>query len=488
MNTAVRFLKNSTALSLASIIEYGVAFLLPWYIARAMGPEAWGTYNTVIPFITISVPFAIWGLNQLLPREIGREQQRLDQYVGNSAVIGFLSSLFVTLLTVGIVFLLNYESDLEQLIIFSILVNVLPRSESAILEAIIQGHERMEWIFIIRLPLTIVRTAVSIWLLNLGYDLNVLFAVQGIYFTLITFLYIILFYRLQPQFKLSLQQAALGKLARKAVPFVAIVFTGEAFRQIDRIFISKLWDVETVGFYAAGTLPIQIFLLLIVAVMSALFPIMSRVYITARSRFEEISTIGFRATLLLVFPAVVLMVMLAEWIIFLVFDSSYGEAVTVLRISAWSIIPAFSAKFLYRILLASDHEKFAIQTSVFRSVANLGLNIVLIPRFGGIGAAVTVVVTELVGLSLNLFYVNQYSVALNFWRHSWRSIVIVMVATAVYALLTLQNHLWAGVGSLLVLIVFTILLKPLTFAELQALLQAKETLTDEQAVSELEQR
>lgn len=444
MNPALRVLKNSTALSFSILIERGVAFLLPFYIARKEGVDIWGTYNTVLPFILIAVPFATWGLDQLLPREIARRPQEVNAYVTNAAIISGLSSLIITIVMALVVVWLDYDPLLTRLIVLAVVLNILPRAEGTIFESTIFGLEKMGWVAATRIPLTIVRTILSIVLLEMGYGLASLFFLLSIYFVCLISIYLFLFYTKITDFHFKIVKEMIRPLAIQSLPFVFIVFTGEAFRQLDRIFISKLWDIKAVGIYSTGMLLIQIAYLLIPAVMNALFPGLSRIYLVSVQRFARLTAQLFKFLLIGIFPVVILLISLAGWVIPFVFGTKYLDSVIVLRIATLSLLPAYLARLLYRVMLSSNHERLAGKTVAIRGLVNLILTATFISRYGVVGGSLAMVGTELVALTQNLFFVNRDIMTFEFRYALLRPGFSVLLGLIVYVALLRVGFVTAG--------------------------------------------
>lgn len=416
MNPALRVLKNSTALSASVLLERGVSFILPWYVARVQGKEPWGYYSTALTFVTIASTFAYWGLDQLLPREIARDRKRAGAFLANAALIGGLVSLVTVVIMVAVVSLLDYPVQVRNLIFMGLLLTLVPLTETVLCEATINGLEKMEWIVAVHLPLTVLRVAASIYLLSRGFDLGVLFAILAVYYLLAWSTYLVLFRRLVPTFGWEFDRTLAKTLAIQAVPFVLVIFVGQTFRQIDRVFLSKLWDTDAVGVYATGAMLVQLMYLIAPAIMTALFPSLSRLYVASQQRFSEIVSQLFKLFFAGIFPVALAIIAFARPVILLLFGQEYNDSVIVLQILALGIVPSFVARLLYRTILASNNEHLAVRVAFVSSAVNISLNVILIPRYGVLGASVVAVCTELVGLAQNLFYVSRRIIPFDFRR------------------------------------------------------------------------
>lgn len=461
MTPALRVLKNSTLLSFAVLLERGLGFVLAWYVARILGPEIWGEYSTALSFVTIAVAIAPWGFLILLPRKISRNLDHTSKLLTNASLIGGITSILTMGLLIAVVLLLNYPAQVETLILMGILFVVLPQTEASIFEAAITGLEKMEWIFIARFPLSILRVAGSLLLLALGFNIEVLFIILGIYYFCVFLIYVYFFRESLKSFRLQIDRSLMALLVRQAIPFVIIVSLTQVFLQADRIFLSKLRDTETVGIYATGAMLIQLVYMVAPAIMTSLFPGLSRAHRKTQEHFSKLVSQIFKLLLVGVFPLVIVIVSLASVMILLVFGDSYEPSIIVLQILALGILPSFLSRLLYRVLLASDNERLGINVTLISNVASLILNIVLIPRYGVIGASIASVCTILVSFVQNFFYVNRL-IRFDFVSALWLPMVSIVLSSFLYLWLMDWNIIGAGILSIILFIVVLVITQTIT--------------------------
>ncbi|MCZ7670854.1 MAG: oligosaccharide flippase family protein [Chloroflexi bacterium] len=193
MNSALRVLKNSSSLTISALLERSIAFLLPLYVARIMGREIWGDFSTAQTFVAIAANLSTWGLIGLLPRKIARSRDHAGKLFLNSTFIGTGITIILMFLTVLVVYLLNYPPSISRLIYTGVFLVLLPQTEANLYEAAILGLEHMEWMVMVRFPITIIRVAVSIYMLSIGYEIEILFPHTGAFLSNKLHFYILLF-------------------------------------------------------------------------------------------------------------------------------------------------------------------------------------------------------------------------------------------------------------------------------------------------------
>jgi O-antigen/teichoic acid export membrane protein len=458
-STVRRVFKNSFALTFSVLLERGILFLLPWYVARVLGPEVWGEFSTAYAFVLIAATLAPWGLGGLLPRYVARDQQQVGNILINASVVGFLVSLVVIGGMGLLTHFLGYDPHVESLIYLGLLLVIIPQTEAVLFESVINGLERMEWLVMVRLPSTIIRISLSLYLLQQGYGVEVLFVLLALYYALNTLLYWLIFRRYVPTYRPtpSPSWAMMGLLFRQALPFFLIISVSETFKQIDRIFLSAFWDTTAVGIYATGIMLTQLVYMIAPAVMGAIFPGLARTYISNPARFSYLVSWLFKLLGIITFPLTLLIIALAEPLILFVFGSEYADSVIVLQITALGIIPSFLSRLLYRATLASDNERLALYVAIVGNISSLLLNLWLVPRYGVIGASLVTVGVILVNLGQNFWYVTRFT-QFDFRRALWGPLFCMAVAVAGYLAVRAQGGLGVMAWLTAVLIFLTTLL------------------------------
>ena len=100
------------------------------------------------------------------------------------------------------------------------------------------------------------------------------------------------------------------------------------------------------------------------------------------------------------------------------FGEQYQETVYLLRILALSLPLLFIASSVGATLVTQDHMKKKVKIMGGVALLNIVLNIIMIPVYGSVGAAIATVLSNLI-LLLGFFYVAQkYIFNLNFSQQS----------------------------------------------------------------------
>src|SRR5690606_20186409 len=99
--------------------------------------------------------------------------------------------------------------------------------------------------------------------------------------------------------------------------------------------------------------------------------------------------------LIITMPITVLVICMAPNIMYLLGGTEFIEAYPLLQLIAITILLSPISNYLQnQVLVASGKEKVGLYCSIITSVISLGLNIILIPKIGLLGAGIVQVISE----------------------------------------------------------------------------------------------
>lgn len=408
---------------------------MAWYVARVQGRDQWGNYTTASTFIAISAPFAFFGLNQLLPRRTAQEPEQAGRVLSAGLILGGIVSVCVTVILLLVSGLLDYEDHVRSLIMYGLVLTLVPFTEFTLCEAVVSGLERVDWIALIRLPLTVLRVSFSIGLLALGFHIRVIFIGLSISYLVASGLYLYLLLTRSRDIRLGVDNQLLAAVFVEALPFVAFLAVGEAFKQLGRVVLSTAWSPEALGVYAVGTAFIQMLYLVAPAIMTAIFPQLVRTQEASEKKFVRVVNKLLKILLVAIFPLALTVIGWSNLVIRLVYGVDYLDAIPVMQIAAWGLVPSFAARLLYRVILASHYERVSIRISFINSALNILLSLWLVPRYGLIGASIVSALIELVGFSQNLLFVSRKVVCVDLFRALVKPTACMLLSYGVFRVL-----------------------------------------------------
>jgi O-antigen/teichoic acid export membrane protein len=208
--------------------------------------------------------------------------------------------------------------------------------------------------------------------------------------------------------------------------FIAMTTLNTLESQSDTILLSAFAGETEVGWYGAATTVAYSLLMFSQAYRFAVYPLMTRYALETPGRLSQLYTGSMQTLALLVLPMVGGIVVLAPDIVRLVFGPEFAPTAPVLRILILSLLFVFLNEPNVRVLLVSDRQRRLFIFLFASALANVSLNLLLIPAWGTIGAAAARVASSFVLFTLCYWDAARHVL----YQHSWRIVARPALATA----------------------------------------------------------
>ena len=187
---------------------------------------------------------------------------------------------------------------------------------------------------------------------------------------------------------------------------VGLAITQVYFR-VDTVLIALLRPASEVGLYGAAYKFIELTQGLGYAVFVSMFPALSSFAARRDARFASLAQKGFDVVLAAAVPLTVATAYAARELLDATAGHRYGPAAGALRILAFYPLLAFVDGLLWRLLIATHHEKTLLAIGVSILSVNVAANLVFIPIYGYKAAAVTSIASEAFSLAIGLVAVRR---------------------------------------------------------------------------------
>jgi len=199
------------------------------------------------------------------------------------------------------------------------------------------------------------------------------------------------------------------------------------YDRIDVVLLSVIAGSAAAGFYALPYRVLATLQIIPFGLMAVVLPVLAaQMHLATDKQFcLRMATI---LGVLSMYAALVVS-LLAKPLVQLVLGGTYIDSARILQVLIWAAIPMFINYGLNTFLLARETERVFLVTNSVCAIANIALNLVLIPRYGYFAAAGVTIVTELLLLVQNLTII---------WKR--------------FAFLAVPQRLWITTGVLLFLV------------------------------------
>ncbi len=384
--------KNTTFMTVASIFQKVIAFGYFTLIARQLGAVGTGKYFFALSFTTVFVVFVDLGLTNVFIREAAKAKQKLGEYLSTilSIKIGLGGLSYVAVFIV--INAMGYEIDTRHMVYLSgitMLFDSLHLTLYGSLRAL--GELKYEAISIVGSQfLTLI---LGSYFLFSGFPLIFLILAFTISSAAnVLFVIGVLTIKHKVSLRPSFNKETSRHLIRIAVPFALAAVFARVYSYIDSILLSKMIGDAAVGFYSIPYKITYAFQFIPLALVAALYPRFSEYFVHDKAKLSYIFERGVKYLLLIALPIAIGISILSKDIILLLYTEEYISSVLPLKILIMSLIFSYLSFPIGAFLNACDRQK--MQTTIVGVVmlVNIALNLILIPRYDIVGAAIAALV------------------------------------------------------------------------------------------------
>jgi len=387
--------QNTSFLTVASVLQKVISFAYFTIIARLIGVENTGAYFFAISFTTIFAVVSDFGFGLVLTRESSRNTNDVQKYLNTVFWTKVLFGIPAYLLVVFFINILQYSPEIKFLVylsgitmffdnLHSVFYNVFRAKKNLVYESI--GIVCSQGITLIIGTLALLNHLPIYWLI-LAYTIP----------AFLNFLYSSYFLRRVYGFvyKMEFDVVIFKKFLIFALPFAISGILARLYSYSDTILMSKMLGSEELGWWSVPYKIAFAFQFIPVALSASVYPEMSGLYIVGKEKISDLFQKSWRYLFIIVFPLSAGIIALADPIIIKLYKEQFAPAIPVLRILLISLIFSYLSYITGALLNATNRQK--TQTVILGSALSINvlMNLFLIPRFGIMGAAYSVLVSNI---------------------------------------------------------------------------------------------
>ncbi len=181
----------------------------------------------------------------------------------------------------------------------------------------------------------------------------------------------------------------------------------------DTLVLGFLKGASVVGWYNAAYKPVTVALAVPLTYFQGMFPAFSRTWNEQREAFLPLVTKSFRICAILAIPLGVGGMFLAEPVIRLLYGPAFANSVLPFQILVWSAVLVILRGSCRHALNAAGKQSLDLRSAMVSAGLNVGLNLLLIPRYGMVGSAAATLIADTVWLGMACYFFNRAVIRLN---------------------------------------------------------------------------
>ncbi len=415
MSTARRLVRNILSLAISRPISKVAGFFASVWLVRYLGRKSLGILDTALGFVSLFSYVSDFGTQHFVTREISRDRNTTAAYLS-----GFLSfqALFGILLFVVIVVLVNalgYDLLIKQAIYLAG-AGLVVMSMSAPFKAVFHAHEAIHISAFLSVALALTGALVTVGGILVGGGVRLFAAISIIgAFTVVGIGYAVCRERFAvPRF--AADPVLWWRMLKMSFPFALLMGATVIHTKIDIQMLYIMKGKTAVGYYSAVGRFIHPLMTVSQDVMAAMYPVLSRRYVTSDERFRFLAVKTLKYVAALGFPMALGAFLLSDKIVLLLYGHPFRASIPTLQILSWTLATSSLIVVITYSLVASGR---VVMLAVFHAVAALSdvlLNALLIPAYSFNGAALSTVGCQVLLVGVLVWYMRRGGVSAFPWR------------------------------------------------------------------------
>ena len=370
----------------STLLQYGLYF----WLARYLGVEAYGSFSLLLTIAVLTAPLCDLGMSVALVRTCARDPQVMPEALG--AALAW--RLILALPTVLAAFVLCHLED-DPLGVSGLL---LPMLCATLLDglcnlcsAAFQAKERMSVSALIQIGRQVVRCAAFAGIVLVGggiQELAYAYVVASLICAVPTVLATL---RLTP---IRFRRQKLVPVLTGALPFGSAILAVMLHSQSDVVMLGVMSDRVEVGLYHAGMRFFLLAQILSQTVSTVTAPLCHRLGLEPAATSSAVYRVKATGLVAIGVLASLFLCLHAELVVSVVLGPSYQGTEVVLL----AIAPAILVNFLSSPIgdtLGSIGRQGSLSLACWSALTvNIGVNLILIPTYGALGAAFSTLISE----------------------------------------------------------------------------------------------
>jgi O-antigen/teichoic acid export membrane protein len=377
-------------------------------VARELGGGGFGDFVFALSFTTVLILLAGFGTEELVAREVARDRARVHEYLSNVVALKAASSVAILLLAALVVNLAGYDGDVRTAV-YLVGAGVAVENLGRTWHSVFQAFQRMEFISISLILQRVVTAAAGIAVLLAGKGLLAVSAVYlgGALLGFITNFWAMRRFVVGP--RLELDRSRWWPIMKMGIPIglVTVLFT--VLMKVDQSLLSFLGGESNVevGLYGAAFRLVEATWFITWGFSAAMLPWLARQEAEDTERIARGYEFGMKVMLAVLLPVGLVFTLLAEPLIDLFYGSQFEDAVLSLQLLGAVTVFYGLNSFASVVLIARDRPSEFTKLLVVVAVANIVLNVILIPPHGAEGAAFAAAASGLLLTVLSIWKVTS---------------------------------------------------------------------------------
>ena len=386
------------------VLRIATSVVLSVWIARHLGPDQFGSLNYATAFVALFGAFATLGLDGIVVRELVRNPGHRSEILGAAFTLRFCGGCLTLLLAIAVIPLLRPQDSNVHLMVGLIAAGTILQSLDVI-DFWFQSRVESRFSVYAKSTAFLLASAVKALLILNNAPLWTFAAAASLEFAL-SGVGLITMYRVKGQ-HFSAWRIRAGRLRQLLHDCWPLALSGLAvmvYMKIDQIMLGQMLGNHEVGVYGAAIRFSEVWYFIPISLVASFSPALIESGSNNRELYHKRLSQLFRLLMAIALSIAIPITLVSGYVARIAYGPGYEGVETVLAIHIWAMPFVFLGVAQSPWSINEGLTRLALFRAVSGAIANVILNLLLIPRYGPAGAAfATTVSYALSAVVLNAF-------------------------------------------------------------------------------------
>ena len=399
-----KYFKNTGWLMLGKILSLVVGI----FIAKFLGPHDFGDLSFATAFTAIIAAVGTLGLDSFIIREILDQPAKRNEVLGTAFWMRIGVSIFLVPASVLIYLFFRSLADqqgAELTLVITFCASALFFKAFNIIDSYFQSQVRSKFVVQVQNICLIISSLIKISFVLLKLPL-VYFAFALVLDGLMLAIgLVIIYHREDLQIRAWVFNTSRAKsMLSQSWPLILSAVMVTLYMQIDILMLKYFAGSTEAGIYSAAARISEAWYFIPVAIVTSVFPAIIHARKTDVARYQKRLQNLYDLLVAISLPVALIVSLGADTFIRLVYGEQFDGAGVMLSIHIWSGIFVFLGSASGQYLLAEGFTMISFYRTAIGAIANILLNLWLIPMYGGLGASAATLIAYFIATFSILLY------------------------------------------------------------------------------------
>lgn len=357
------------------------------YVARYLGPEQFGVLSYALAISAFVLAITRLGMDAVLVRELVGKSSDQTALLGTAFWLMSLAAVACYGIAGVGVYYLEEGADIRLYVLIVAASTFF--TSFLVVDYYFQSELKAKYSAICKFCALLFMSVFKLGLIFSGAEL-VWFVVAALLDNvLVALLFLSMFARLRGfHFLGSFSWPVAGVLLKSAWPMVLTAVAALIYMRIDQVMIRNMLGLREVGIYSAAAKIYESWIVLPYIISVSLLPAIVKLKQGSVLNYQRRLAQLFRLVIWMSALAAIVVSIISEPLMVIAFGEAYRESASVVSIVMWTAVFASMGSISARYFNVERMEKKIALRTALAALMNVGLNLVLIPRYGINGAAI----------------------------------------------------------------------------------------------------